>query len=105
MCIRDRIPIQQAFKAFDENNDGTISRSELEKAFRKMKIQVAKKDLEDMMNFIDKNRSGNIDYKEFEKMLKNVQDTYFLLHVVRATQRLLKENTPNLLYKFVHDAY
>ncbi len=60
---------KKAFTAFDKNNDGKISKTELDAAFKKMNIIVSQEELNQIMNYIDKSGDGHIDVKEFLEVL------------------------------------
>jgi len=56
--------LKEMFMAMDENNDGTLSVSELKEALQKAGVAVPP-DLQQMMDNIDTDGSGVIDYSEF----------------------------------------
>jgi protein fantom len=75
--IRERIKqknlsIRQAFLAFDENKDGTISKTEFIKAFRIMDLGVTEIEVERLFNSLDKQRSGSIDYRIFCNTIQEI---------------------------------
>jgi len=57
--------MSKAFRMFDENHDGRISREELEKAFRHLNLNIAKEHVEQILKDVDTNEDGHIDYEEF----------------------------------------
>ena len=52
----------------DKNNDYKISKSELFKAYKEAKIPITQEELDDIMNCIDFDMNGTIDYEEFIRM-------------------------------------
>ena len=76
--VRNRIEekglsVRQAFGAFDENKDGTISSSEFIKAFRVMELGLTDQEIYNMMNYFDPKKTGTIDYNIFcDKILQKV---------------------------------
>ena len=59
------LSIRQAFLAFDENKDGSISKPEFLKAFRIMDLGVTDSEVERLFSHLDSSRRGSIDYKIF----------------------------------------
>eukprot|EP00933_Yihiella_yeosuensis_P044647 TRINITY_DN3990_c0_g1_i1.p1 TRINITY_DN3990_c0_g1~~TRINITY_DN3990_c0_g1_i1.p1 ORF type:complete len:167 (-),score=41.87 TRINITY_DN3990_c0_g1_i1:110-610(-) len=57
--------ILEAFKQWDVDGDGSISKTELERVLVILNPSFTKKELNKMMKAADKNRDGNIDYEEF----------------------------------------
>lgn len=61
----EKASLLSTFKALDTNNDGVISREELQVGFEKMNNALTEADLNALMKQIDKNKSNEIDYSEF----------------------------------------
>ena len=59
-----------AFKMFDSNDDGKISKNEFSTALRNMKVIVTEDELDILFLFIDLDGTGNIEYKEFLRRLR-----------------------------------
>jgi calmodulin len=59
-----------AFKVFDRNSDGYISKLELHKTMTDLGIKLSREDLDVMMEEADINKDGRIDYAEFSKLMK-----------------------------------
>lgn len=61
--------LESAFKAFDENGDGSISIDELKKMLGQGK-KINKKVWEEIIKEADENQDGVIDFDEFKQMMK-----------------------------------
>ena len=53
------------FKDLDKNNDGILTKQELEEGLRNNEYPFNKNDIEAIFNNLDDNQSGAIDYTEF----------------------------------------
>eukprot|EP00116_Pleurobrachia_bachei_P018529 sb/3478791/ len=62
----------EAFKFFDKDGDGYISRSELRTIMNTVDGTLAESDIEEMVREADVNGDGKIDFEEFTKMM-NIQ--------------------------------
>jgi calcium-dependent protein kinase len=60
--IRD---LRDVFVSFDTNGDGLITHSELRRGLQQAGIRIPKPDVEDIMDSVDCDGSGEIDYTEF----------------------------------------
>lgn len=60
---------KEAFLLFDKDNNGTISASELGAIMRSLNMNPTETELQDMVNEIDVDGNGSIDYEEFVTML------------------------------------
>ena len=59
------------FKALDTNNDGKLSRDELISGYLKVMSQVeAEEEVTAIMNAVDKNQSGFIDYSGINQFIR-----------------------------------
>ena len=61
----EKANLLSTFKALDTNNDGVISREELQEGFKKTNNALTEADMNELMKQIDKNKSNEIDYSEF----------------------------------------
>eukprot|EP00812_Abedinium_dasypus_P012548 NODE_605_length_1450_cov_685.542652.p1 GENE.NODE_605_length_1450_cov_685.542652~~NODE_605_length_1450_cov_685.542652.p1 ORF type:complete len:404 (-),score=135.79 NODE_605_length_1450_cov_685.542652:224-1279(-) len=61
----------QAFRVFDANGDGRISKEELQKVLGDGSVQsVAAREMAEIMKEIDQNGDGEIDFQEFMQMMR-----------------------------------
>ena len=63
------LEIKEAFDLFDSDHSGTIDTEELKQALGNLGIDAKNQTLQNMMNDIDKNQSGTIDFDEFIEMM------------------------------------
>mmetsp|Transcript_11558 Transcript_11558/g.21902 ORF Transcript_11558/g.21902 Transcript_11558/m.21902 type:complete len:170 (+) Transcript_11558:62-571(+) len=61
--------ILQAFQAWDTNQDGTISKAELERVLVVLNPSFTKKDMAKLLKGMDQNGDGEVDYQEFADWL------------------------------------
>jgi len=59
-----------AFKQFDKNGDGKITKQELKEAMHNLGQKLSDQEIEEMIKGADKNNDGSVDYKEFVAMMK-----------------------------------
>jgi len=57
--------MQKAFKALDKNSDGRLSREELIEGFKKIYGPLAEEEVDKILQRVDANGSGEIDYSEW----------------------------------------
>ncbi|KAL3417991.1 calmodulin [Phlyctema vagabunda] len=60
---------RHAFELFDTNGDGTISVKELSSVMKSLGQNPSDAEIEDMINEVDHDRNGTIDFEEFVKMM------------------------------------
>ena len=63
------LEIKEAFDLFDSDKSGEIDTSELKQALNNLGIDAKNQTLQNMINDIDKNASGTIDFDEFIEMM------------------------------------
>ena len=63
------LEIKEAFDLFDTDHSGTIDTDELKQALGNLGIDAKNQTLQNMMNDIDKNQSGTIDFDVFIEMM------------------------------------
>lgn len=67
---------REAFGLFDKNGDGTISSSELGTIMRSLGQNPTENELQDMINEVDVDGNGTIDFDEFLNMMaKKMKET------------------------------
>jgi Ca2+-binding EF-hand superfamily protein len=67
--------LKEAFRVFDKNNDGYISRSELKKAMASLNEILTDEEVEEMIQEADLNGDGKINYEGMINLilLKNIK--------------------------------
>ena len=60
---------KEAFNAFDKNGDGTITGAELEEIIKSLGLNPSKDEVRDMLNELDVDQSGSIDFTEFVTLM------------------------------------
>lgn len=66
---------KEAFKLFDKDGDGTITTKELGTVMRSLGQNPTEAELQDMVNEVDEDGNGTIDFGEFVQMMsRKVQD-------------------------------
>eukprot|EP00090_Calanus_glacialis_P027075 TRINITY_DN42614_c0_g1_i1.p1 TRINITY_DN42614_c0_g1~~TRINITY_DN42614_c0_g1_i1.p1 ORF type:complete len:185 (-),score=56.21 TRINITY_DN42614_c0_g1_i1:12-566(-) len=67
---REQVDVyMEAFKMFDQNNDGTITIEELGEVMHSLGRNPTKTELKDMVNEVDMDSNGSIDFTEFLAMM------------------------------------
>lgn len=64
------INLRTIFRKFDSDKDGTVSRLEFKKACADMNFHFSDKVINGILNVLDKDGSGIVDYREFADLLK-----------------------------------
>ena len=64
--------LKQAFKIFDHNGDGTISKAEIRKLMVNLGEKVTAEEVEMMITLADTNKDGGVDLKEFVDCIRRV---------------------------------
>ncbi|VFQ71110.1 unnamed protein product [Cuscuta campestris] len=72
---QEEAEMREAFKVFDEDNDGAISAKELEAVLAKLGLiekggEIGR--VEQMISSVDRNRDGVVDFSEFKEMMSCV---------------------------------
>ena len=65
--------LKQAFSMFDKNGDQLISESELLQVMHYLGLKTSEKEVKAMIQVVDKNRNGYVDYDEFIQMMTQTQ--------------------------------
>ncbi|XP_057314709.1 neo-calmodulin-like isoform X2 [Hydractinia symbiolongicarpus] len=61
--------LREAFTVFDKNSDGFISKQELSEAMENFGHMISNSELEEMINLVDKDGNGLIDFHEFLNLM------------------------------------
>ncbi|KAL7322333.1 hypothetical protein PS15p_211964 [Mucor circinelloides] len=72
MTVSDQMMLEEtreAFMLFDKDNNGTIDVSELGAVMRSLNMSPTESELKDMINEVDGNGNGSIEFDEFVAML------------------------------------
>eukprot|EP01051_Picozoa_sp_SAG22_P006639 SAG22_NODE_440_length_10484_cov_19.751661_13_plen_263_part_01 len=62
------IKLDQAFLAFDENNDGEISSAEFRRGLRAMQMKLTDREVDDLIKHFDSDGDGRISLQEFVRV-------------------------------------
>ncbi|KAK7478044.1 hypothetical protein BaRGS_00030720, partial [Batillaria attramentaria] len=66
----DRKDIREAFDILDEDGDGKLSTAELETLLRGQFVVASNKELKELLENMDVDKNGTVDYEEFEDFVK-----------------------------------
>ena len=58
-----------AFRVFDQNGDGFISKTELRRVMSKIGQKVTDEEIDDMIKSVDMNDDGKVNYEEFTQLM------------------------------------
>ena len=62
----DSDEVRRIFSGFDSNKDGLIEKGELALALSSLGLRVSSNDIDRFFKFIDSDKSGNLDFEEFQ---------------------------------------
>ena len=62
------------FAAYDDNNDGTINKEELEAVMKYMGLNPTKKELQEIMNKLDADGSGFLEFQEYLNLVQTIKN-------------------------------
>ena len=65
--------LRSAFNYFDKDNSGTISKTELRECLQSDDFTLSEEQINELLNGVDANNDGQIDYQEFITMMKGNQ--------------------------------
>jgi len=61
--------LRTAFNMFDKDGKGTIGKNDLKKLLKDMKVELTDEELKDILNDVDEDGSGQIEFKEFKAFM------------------------------------
>jgi len=64
---------REVFDLFDSNGGGTIDAQELDEALKSADIHLSKEEIADVLNSMDKDGNGEIDFEEFLTLMTNTE--------------------------------
>ncbi|XP_064653185.1 calmodulin-like isoform X2 [Lineus longissimus] len=70
MTEEEELEYREAFALFDKDGDGTITTCELGTVMRSLGQSPTEEELKDMVNEVDKDGNGTIEFNEFIHMMK-----------------------------------
>lgn len=65
--------LREAFALFDSDNDGCITSKELRTVMHALRIESSDQEIKDMINNVDDDGSGTVDFSEFLRMMSRSQ--------------------------------
>ena len=69
---RDEKHLWEVFAKTDKDGSGSIGKDEMEKILREGHYDFSPSELEDMLNEVDKDHSGQLEWSEFKKIAKKL---------------------------------
>ncbi|KAH6772409.1 hypothetical protein C2S52_004800 [Perilla frutescens var. hirtella] len=72
-CGGGGLRLRGVFATFDKNNDGYITRYELRESLQKIGIAAGERDVDEMVQKVDSNGDGLIDFDEFCKLYESME--------------------------------
>ena len=90
--------METSFLEMDTDNDGHVSRDELQKLLHEIGVDVTDKIVDDIMHVADENRDGKIQFQEFKKAAsrKFFDELMHKLFSIQEMQKYDADNTPPL---------
>ena len=69
--------LRRAFQFFDRDNSGTISKTELRQCLGDNDLMLTEQELEKLIDEVDENHDGEVDWNEFMKMMQSHHHKHF----------------------------
>jgi len=66
--------LHKTFDVFDEDKDGAVSKQDIQRVMQDNKIAITDEDLTAIMEQVDTDKSGMIEFDEFEEMMRNTDN-------------------------------
>lgn len=61
--------LYEAFQIFDKNSDGSVTMKEIDDVMQSLGFSVSEDELESVINKVDSNRNGSIEFEEFLRLM------------------------------------
>merc|ERR1719336_2091197 len=87
---------KSVFKEFDKDGDSFIDKTELKELLKRWKVKVNDEEADDIMNEIDKNKDGKIDFEEFYHYMEAMSNPR---HDLRQTFKLFDKDGDGYISK------
>jgi len=94
---------KEAFSLFDKDGDGTISTKELGTVMRALGQSPTESELNDMINEVDSDQSGSIEFDEFIALMEKKK--WVTMTQKKKLKKLLEFLTKKELEQFLHLNY
>ncbi len=66
--------LKAAFRMFDTDDSGYISRDEVKESFMKI-TKISEKEIEEIVSQVDENGDGEISFEEFKEIMTKIRDS------------------------------
>lgn len=77
--------LKVAFDYFDEDGSGAISKEELEKVMKKLGLSPTQVELQEMLDEIDNDKTGEVNFSAFKKLMtKSINDDFIFTSCLEA---------------------
>jgi len=73
LTMEQQKAFREVFDLFDSNGGGTIDAQELDEALKSADIHLSKEEIADVLNSMDKDGNGEIDFEEFLTLMTNTE--------------------------------
>jgi len=77
--------LKEAFAFFDHNGDGEISTQEIGEVMKTLGLEITEEELKDIMNDLDENGDGHMDFDEFVLMMDRRMSVGSQVDEIKAT--------------------
>jgi hypothetical protein len=66
--------LRNTFDVFDSDKDGSVSKEDIQRVLQSNKINISEDKLQQIMDEVDTDKSGMIEFNEFEEMMRNTDN-------------------------------